>query len=72
MESADAIIRRNKENRKSRLHTIRKARGFTRQQLRSASGAALRMVQLYEQQQKNLSKAQANVVISPSKALGCD
>jgi len=72
VESADAIIRRNKEARKSKLHTIRKARGFTQQQLSDASGVALRMVQLYEQKQNDLSKAQVTVVISLAKALGCE
>ena len=72
MESADAIIRRNRETRKSKLHTIRKARGFTQQQLSEAAGVALRMVQLYEQKQNDLSKAQVNVVISLAKALGCE
>ena len=72
VESADAIIRRNKESRKSKLHTIRKARSFTQQQLSDASGVALRMVQLYEQKQNDLSKAQVNVVISLAKALGCE
>lgn len=72
VESADAIIRRNKEARKSKLHTIRKARGFTQQQLSEAAGVALRMVQLYEQKQNDLSKAQAGVVISLAKALGCE
>jgi transcriptional regulator with XRE-family HTH domain len=72
VESADAIIRRNKEARKSKLHAIRKARGFTQQQLSDASGVALRMVQLYEQKQNDLSKAQVNVVISLAKALGCE
>ena len=72
VESADAIIRRNKEVRKSKLHTIRKARGFTQQQLSRTSGVALRMVQLYEQKQNDLSKAQVNVVISLAKALGCE
>ena len=72
VESADAIIRRNKEARKSKLHTIRKARGFTQQQLSEAAGVALRMVQLYEQKQNGLSKAQAGVVISLAKALGCE
>ena len=71
-ESADAIIRRNKEARKSKLHTIRKARGFTQQQLSEAAGVALRMVQLYEQKQNDLSKAQAGVVIRLAKALGCE
>ena len=72
VESADAIIRRNREARKSKLHIIRKARGFTQQQLSDASGVALRMVQLYEQKQNDLSKAQVNVVISLAKALGCE
>ncbi len=72
VKSADAIIQRNREARKSKLHTIRKARGFTQQQLSDASGVALRMVQLYEQKQNDLSKAQVNVVISLAKALGCE
>lgn len=72
VDSADAIIRRNKDARKSKLHTIRKARGFTQQQLSDAAGVALRMVQLYEQKQNDLSKAQVNVVISLAKALGCE
>ena len=72
VESADAIIRRNKASRKSKLHTIRKARGFTQQQLSDASGVALRMVQLYEQKQNDLSKAQVKVVINLAKALGCE
>lgn len=72
VESADAIVRRNKEARKSKLHTIRKARGFTQQQLSDASGVALRMIQLYEQKQNDLSKAQVNVVISLAKVLGCE
>lgn len=72
VDSADAIIRRNKDARKSKLHTIRKARSFTQQQLSDASGVALRMVQLYEQKQNDLSKAQAGVVISLAKALGCE
>ena len=72
VESADAIIQRNKESRKSKLHTIRKARGFTQQQLSDTSGVALRMVQLYEQKQNDLSKAQAAVVIRLAKALGCE
>ncbi len=72
VESADVIISRNKNARKSKLHTIRKARGFTQQQLADASGVALRMVQLYEQRQNDLSKAQVGVVISLAKALGCE
>lgn len=63
---------RNKKNRKSKLHQIRKARGFTQQQLSDTSGVTLRMIQLYEQRQSNIGKAQVNVVISLAKALGCE
>ena len=71
VESANAILERNALGQKSKLQTIRKARGFTQQQLSDASGVALRMVQLYEQKQNDLSKAQVNVVLSLAKALGC-
>lgn len=69
---ANEIIERNKNNRNSRLKEIRKARGFTQQQLSDASGVSLRMIQLYEHKQNDISKAQVNIVISLAKALGCD
>lgn len=72
VKSADAIIRRNKESRKTKLQIIRKARGFTQPQLSQASGVSIWMIQLYEQKQNDLSKAQAGVVISLAKALGCE
>lgn len=72
VESANEIIARNKSNKPSRLHEIRKSRGFTQQQLSDASGVTLRMIQLYEQKQNDISKAQVKIVISLAKALGCD
>ena len=72
VESANEIINRNKENKKSNLHNIRKARGFTQQELSNASGVSLRMIQLYEQKQNDISKAQVNVVINLAKVLGCE
>ena len=72
VEAANEIIARNRENRKTKLFEIRKARGFTQQQLSNASGVSLRMIQLYEQKQNDISKAQATVVISLAKALGCE
>ena len=68
--SANEIIARNKENRKTKLFEIRKARGFTQQQLSEASGVTLRMIQLYEQRQNDISKAQVNMVLSLAKAPG--
>lgn len=69
---ADESIERNKNNRNSRLKEIRKARGFTQQQLSDASGVSLRMIQLYEQKQNDIGKAQVNTVINLAKSLGCD
>lgn len=70
--SANEIIARNKKNKKSKLHFIRKARGFTQQELSKSSGVSLRMIQLYEQKQNDISKAQVNVVINLAKVLGCE
>ena len=70
-DAANEVISRNKEKRKSKLSEIRKARGFTQQQLSEASGVTLRMIQLYEQKQNDISKAQASVVIRLAKVLGC-
>lgn len=72
VDAANKIIARNKENRKSKLSQIRKARGFTQQELSEASGVTLRMIQLYEQKQNDISKAQVTVVLNLAKALGCE
>ena len=72
VDAANEIIARNKENRKSKLSQIRKARGFTQQELSEASGVTLRMIQLYEQKQNDISKAQVTVVLNLAKALGCE
>ena len=72
VENANEIIARHKENRNTRLQEIRKSRGFTQQQLSDASGVKVRMIQLYEQRQNDLSKARFEVVLSLAKALGCE
>lgn len=72
VENANKILDRNKQKEKTKLYRIRKARGFTQQQLSDASGVTLRMIQLYEQKQNDINKAQVRVVVSLAKALGCD
>lgn len=71
VESANEILKQNSAGKKSRLQVIRRARGFTQQQLSDASGVTLRMIQLYEQKQNDLSKAQVNIPLRLAKALGC-
>ncbi len=56
----------------SMLKRLRKYAGLTQKRLSEESGVSLRMIQLYEQGQNDLSKAQAKVVVSLAKALGCD
>ena len=72
VENADTIVERYRLQRKSKLQVIRKARNFTQQQLSDASGVTHRMIQLYEQRQNDINKAQVNVVVSLARALGCD
>ena len=72
VENANEIIARHKESKITRLQEIRKSRGFTQQQLSDASGVKVRMIQLYEQRQNDLSKARVAVGLSLAKALGCE
>lgn len=69
---ANKVTERNKQQRRSRLHEIRIARGFTQRQLSEESGVTLRMIQLYEQRQNDISKAQVGVVLKLARTLGCD
>ena len=64
--------RMSSEKEGNMLKRLRKYAGLTQKELSRESGVSLRMVQLYEQGQNDLSKAQAKVVVSLSKTLGCD
>lgn len=71
IEAADSIIANSTHAQPTRLKTIRKARGFTQQELSEASGVTLRMIQLYEQRRNNINEASAASVFSLANALGC-
>lgn len=55
----------------SQLKRLRKYYGLTQKALSESSGVTLRMIQLYEQGQNDLSKAQAHVVQSLARTLHC-
>lgn len=55
----------------TRLAFLRKQRGLTQQQLAEAADVSLRMIQLYEQRQNDLSKAGAGVVMRLAHVIGC-
>ena len=49
----------------------RKARGLSRAGLAELSGVSLRSIQMYEQKNKNINRASAEVVLRLARALHC-
>ncbi|MBQ6660384.1 MAG: helix-turn-helix transcriptional regulator [Lachnospiraceae bacterium] len=69
---ADKIIEKHRKEETSRLQQIRKDRGLTQRELAERSGTSLRMVQLYEQKQQDIRRAEAQTLVGLSLVLGCD
>ena len=68
---ADQIVGKNGASGISNLQKIRKASGMTQKELAEASDTTLRMIQLYEQQQKDINKSQAVTLNKMAHVLGC-
>ncbi|ATW26419.1 helix-turn-helix domain-containing protein [Candidatus Formimonas warabiya] len=68
---ADEVLAESKKKSETNLSRLRKARGLSQKELSKASGVALRMIQLYEQKQNDINKAQASSLQSLAQALGC-
>ena len=71
VEAADGILQENGSHATSRLQTIRKARGFTQQELSQASGVTLRMIKLYEQRKSDINSDSVSTVSRLASVLGC-
>ena len=71
VEVANQVIQHGIENRGTNLKRIRKAGGYSQKQLADISGVALRMIQLYEQKQNDINRAQASTLLALSRTLGC-
>jgi DNA-binding transcriptional regulator YiaG len=69
---ADVLIERSAKKRHTRLRVIRKAAGLTQKALAEESGVSLRMVQLYEQRNKDVNKASALSLARLARVLGCE
>ena len=67
----DSIIELNSTNTLNMLRRLRAYHNLTQKTLSEKSGVSLRMIQLYEQGQNSLGKAQASVVYQLAKALDC-
>lgn len=59
------------EEGETNLARLRRAKGFSQTQLAKASGVSVRSVQLYEQRQTDINKAQYNHLKALAKVLGC-
>ena len=53
------------------LKRIRLAYGYTQSELAKESGVSLRSIQMYEQRNKDINKANAETVYRLAKVLGC-
>lgn len=53
------------------LKRIRTDRGYSQKQLSGLSGVSLRSIQMYEQRNKDINKAQSDSLYRLAKALGC-
>ena len=53
------------------LKRIRATKGYSQKQLAELSGVSLRSIQMYEQRQKDINKAQSDSLFRLAKALGC-
>ena len=69
---ADTVEKRIKEKvEPTRLRVIRKNCGITQNELARQSGVSLRSIQMYEQRNKDINKAQMETVNNLAKVLGC-
>ena len=70
-EEARRLVHENAAGKETNLKRIRRYRGISQRELAQSAGVALRMVQLYEQRQNDINKAQAKTVADLARALGC-
>jgi len=68
--TADAI--RAREFPQINLKRIREAAGMSQSQLAGEAGVSLRSIQMYEQRNKDVNKAQAITLAKIARALGCE
>lgn len=71
VEAANGVIEKNLQSRDTNLKYIRNANGFSQKELAERSGVTLRMIQLYEQRQNDINKAQVSTLVALARALNC-
>jgi DNA-binding XRE family transcriptional regulator len=69
---ANKLIERNEKDSVAKLQKIRKAAGMTQKALADEADVSLRMIQLYEQRNKDINKASALTLAKVARVLGCE
>jgi DNA-binding XRE family transcriptional regulator len=69
---SDSYLEKNTRCGVAKLQTIRKAAGLTQKALADESDVSLRMIQLYEQRNKDIKKASALTLSKIARVLGCE
>ena len=69
-ETADEIYAHARPQ--TNLKRIREAAGLSQSKLSVEAGVSLRSIQMYEQRNKDINKAQALTVVKIARALGCE
>ena len=69
-EIVDEIVRERMSE--TRLKRIRTAHGFSQTQLAERSGVGLRSIQMYEQRNKDINRAEAGSLLKLARTLGCE
>ncbi len=70
IETADSIAAG--ANAQTNLKRIRAAAGITQDKLAAEAGVSLRSIQMYEQRNKDINKAQAINLVKIARVLGCE
>ncbi len=69
-EVVDGLVREGMPE--TRLKRIRSAHGLSQAQLAERSGVGLRSIQMYEQRNKDINRAEAGSLLKLSRTLGCE
>jgi len=72
VDTINRFIEHNAAGNATNLQKIRKAADMTQKKLADESGVSLRMIQLYEQRNKDVNKAQAITLFKIARVLGCE
>lgn len=69
---ADAMEQRRRlQIWETNLRRIRRSGGYSQSELARASGVSLRSIQMYEQRNKDINKAQGMTILQLARTLGC-